>query len=340
MKYWLLSMSIAAATAVSIWAMYVSDTGATPNTMAMMDLVPATRTAAPSTPEVQNAAGNKHINLSSRQACKDCHADEVKAYERTTHSKVFSEKEDYLACANCHGSNVAEHADESSNVVVRKNSKLSAMELSDMCLKCHDKVGEQGHASLSEHTAAGVNCTSCHSVHPSADHKAKMAEVGLSAMFKAKGSDLCLSCHKNTQAQFAQSTHHRLQEGVMECTTCHNPHGSTNGKTLRADNKQVCLQCHQDKRGPFLFEHTAADNANGCMNCHENHGAGGRNMLKARDPKTLCMSCHSGAEAINMHGVSGAQYVNGALTSLTSVGDCTRCHEEVHGSNTSPFFHR
>lgn len=159
-------------------------------------------------------------------------------------------------------------------------------------------------------------------------------------MMKGSSIDLCLNCHKSAQVQFSQTTHHRLKEGVLECSNCHNPHGTANGNQLRADNKQVCVQCHQDKRGPFMYEHPASDNANGCLTCHENHGGNSRNMLKMRDPKTLCMSCHS-REAIGQHGVSGFQYVNGAPTSgLTSAGDCTRCHEEIHGSNSSPYFHR
>jgi DmsE family decaheme c-type cytochrome len=177
-------------------------------------------------------------------------------------------------------------------------------------------------------------------LHPSEKHKAKMAVSGHSAMFREKPTELCLSCHKSTQAQFAQSTHHRLKEGVLECSNCHNPHGTANGKQLRADNKEVCVQCHQDKRGPFMYEHGAMLSESGCITCHENHGGAGRNMLKARDPKTLCMTCHS-REAIGMHGVSGIQYNNGVPTGgLTSAGDCTRCHSEIHGSNSSPFFHR
>jgi DmsE family decaheme c-type cytochrome len=167
-----------------------------------------------------------------------------------------------------------------------------------------------------------------------------MAVTGYSAMFRAKPTELCLSCHKSTQAQFSQATHHRLQEGVLECSNCHNPHGTANGKQLRTDTKEVCVQCHQDKRGPFMFEHGAIMSEGGCITCHENHGGASRNMLKARDPKTLCMSCHS-REAIGQHGVSGIQYNNGVPTGgLTSAGDCTRCHAEIHGSNSSPFFHR
>jgi predicted CXXCH cytochrome family protein len=40
----------------------------------------------------------------------------------------------------------------------------------------------------------------------------------------------------------------------MECTSCHNPHGSTNVKMLKVGNfvNETCVSCHTEKRGPFL----------------------------------------------------------------------------------------
>ena len=40
--------------------------------------------------------------------------------------------------------------------------------------------------------------------------------------------ELCFGCHGNIQAQFALPTHHRVPEGAMKCTDCHNPHGTSN----------------------------------------------------------------------------------------------------------------
>lgn len=274
----------------------------------------------------------------------DCHADEVKAFERTSHSKskTMANNDATKLCGSCHAGDLAEHADANSDksVKIPKMAKYASTELNNQCLSCHKNDEHRFDATLSTHTSAGVSCISCHDSHPSAEHSAKMMAGGTSNMQKNTNNELCLSCHKSEDAQFSQTTHHRLKEGVMDCNSCHNPHGSSNAKMLTADKKEVCVKCHEDKRGPFMFEHAAILNDQGCVACHEQHGGGGQHLLKARDAKSLCMSCHS-KEAIGMHGVSGIQYNNGIpVAGLTSAGDCTRCHEEIHGSNINPFFHR
>ena len=59
-----------------------------------------------------------------------------------------------------------------------------------------------------------------------------------------------------------------VREGKLQCTSCHNPHGTANDKLLKeATVNEVCYTCHAEKRGPYLFEHAPArDN---CLSCHE-----------------------------------------------------------------------
>jgi len=206
----------------------------------------------------------------------------------------------------------------------------SANEVSATCLNCHEKTGEQAHGKLSEHFRAGVGCTTCHELHPTPQHQAEMHKIGKMAMLREKQSDLCLSCHNTVNADFNKPTHHRLKEGILDCTSCHNPHGTEQAHQLRADTKTLCVKCHQDKRGPFVYEHDGMA-LDGCIACHDSHGSASRNMLKNRDPRTLCLSCHSNASAIGVpHGR--------ANFSIPTTGDCTRCHAQIHGSNRSEYF--
>ncbi len=260
-------------------------------------------------------------------SCMLCHEDEVAAYRATTHAKSWHNGE---ACEQCHGDATKHLASGGAAGTIQTMKHRSSNEISATCLNCHQRPGEQAHAQMSEHFRAGVGCTNCHEMHPSAEHKAKMTSEGLSVMLRGKQSELCLSCHTTVNADFNKPTHHRLKEGILDCSNCHNPHGSDQQHQLRADTKTLCVSCHQDKRGPFVYEHNA-QSLDGCVSCHETHGSASRNMLKERDPRTLCISCHS------REGAAGVPHGR-ANFSLQTTGDCTRCHAQIHGSNRSEYF--
>lgn len=265
----------------------------------------------------------------SPDACATCHEDEVDSYMNTTHAHSWSAN---MNCAECHGDATKHIETEGAKGTIVSMKNLSSNEASAMCVKCHEQTGEQSHTQLSEHFRAGVGCTDCHSVHPTGEHKAEMTSAGKSAMLKAKQTELCLSCHDAASADFNKATHPRMKEGVMDCSSCHNPHGTTFDHQLRADAKTLCTSCHQDKKGPFVYEHNAGAMED-CMACHESHGSGARNMLKDRDPRTLCISCHSKEIGKGVpHGRAGF--------SLQTTGDCTRCHAAIHGSNHDEFLIR
>ena len=94
-----------------------------------------------------------------------------------------------------------------------------------------------------------------------------------------------------------------MNEGVMTCTDCHNPHGAPaptwrmSARPRMVDqalaNEEPCLKCHTDKRGPFLFEH-AAVRIDGCESCHFPHGSTNARLLKRPVLFTVCLECHTG----------------------------------------------
>jgi DmsE family decaheme c-type cytochrome len=127
-----------------------------------------------------------------------------------------------------------------------------------------------------------------------------------------------------------RSGHMPVREGKMECTSCHNPHGSSNVRMLKAGNwvNESCASCHTEKRGPFLWEHSAG--RENCVTCHDPHGSNNDRMLVAKAPM-LCQRCHVAAR----HPAS--IYDNNAITvnkSNRMFGrSCVNCHSNVHGSN-------
>jgi DmsE family decaheme c-type cytochrome len=119
----------------------------------------------------------------------------------------------------------------------------------------------------------------------------------------------------------------------MGCATCHEPHGLEARQNVRrtAAGEIACASCHQEKNGPFVFEHGAMA-AGDCMSCHEPHGSANAHQLKRASAAQLCLECHSptthttaGSQPPAFHNINFARFQN-----------CTTCHVAVHGSHRSP----
>src|ERR1035438_4260219 len=104
----------------------------------------------------------------------------------------------------------------------------------------------------------------------------------------------------------------------MTCVDCHDPHGGAAGKNLKTANiNQLCLSCHAQYRGPFMYQHPPVNE--NCMLCHVVHGSPNTNLLNVSEP-ALCLQCHSG-------------HHNGA--SLPLPDRCTNCHGSIHGTDVA-----
>ena len=151
--------------------------------------------------------------------------------------------------------------------------------------------------------------------------------------------ETCATCHKAQAMKVTRAQHMPVREGKMSCSSCHNPHGSTNVKQLRVGNyvNESCVSCHAEKRGPFLWEHAAGRES--CVTCHDPHGSSNDRMLVVRMPM-LCQRCHiATSHPSNI-------YDNNAITVKKSNRmfgrSCMNCHQNIHGSNhpSGQFFMR
>ena len=142
-------------------------------------------------------------------------------------------------------------------------------------------------------------------------------------LLREKQPQLCYSCHRDIESQFQLPIRHRVNEGLVKCSDCHNTHGSITASELRAVGTEACTTCHVEKQGPFVYEH-AAVRVEGCTGCHTPHGSTNSHLLKRRQQRQLCLECHTAPEAVNVpHPRLGFQ----------EAGACTRCHIEIHGSD-------
>lgn len=273
-------------------------------------------------------AGGKHstapveASYVGAKTCLTCHASQTAAFEKTLMGKIGKTQKGKFDCENCHGPGSA-HVKAGGGrgvggiISFRPNDpSRTAEENNGICLSCHEK-GERTLWHGSTHETRGLMCTNCHTV---------MKNVSRKAQLKTEHQpDTCFQCHKDIQAKMARSEHMPVREGKVDCTNCHNPHGSYSESLIKtATVNEVCFQCHAEKRGPFLWEHPPV--TENCLNCHDPHGSMNANMLTEPRPR-LCQRCHNVAtrHPANPRNPTAIQSMNSG---------CANCHSQFHGSNS------
>jgi DmsE family decaheme c-type cytochrome len=270
----------------------------------------------------QSSAPSAHADYVGTETCLACHEDAADHLKNTPHWRVANPRSPAatMGCEACHGPGSRHIEDPSDDTGIRKFSRMAPRDVSGTCLTCHSSAS---HALWdgSIHDARNLSCITCHSV-----HDPKSATAQLKAVNEP---DLCVSCHRVQVQKVKRQSHMPVAEGQMRCSSCHNPHGSTNVRLLAKGNwvNESCVSCHTEKRGPFLFEHAAGRES--CITCHDPHGSSNERMLVAKLPM-LCQRCHIGSRH------PSTIYDNAAVQARSNriVGrGCVNCHQNIHGSN-------
>jgi DmsE family decaheme c-type cytochrome len=254
--------------------------------------------------------------------CKTCHENLYKSgFEHTPHFKTTLNGGH--GCESCHGPG-SEHVAGSGDISKIISFKtLSRQESSARCLTCHGEKQEQRHFSSSSHANSDVGCVDCHSPHHASEPQHLLAKAS---------PELCYGCHTSAKADFARPYHHRVNEGLITCSDCHNVHGTTTIRQVRTlpSGDAVCFKCHVDKQGPFVYEHTPVK-TEGCTSCHTPHGSTNPRFLRVSQINMLCLQCHT----FPVQGPQGPSHNQSAKYQA-----CTMCHAAIHGSNASSVFFR
>ncbi len=274
------------------------------------------------------------------EVCKACHADYVATFEASIHGKKGHPKSPASAggCAVCHGDGT-EHVKAGGGRGVGGirnlgSKKLPAEEKSAVCLTCHADNRHLAFWESGRHRKNEVSCSNCHNPHGGNDALLRIDNPSISPLSRTSRvpqQDLCFTCHRDIRAQVLRPSHHPIQEGKIQCSSCHNPHGALSHAMLRHETvNQQCLSCHADKRGPYMFEHPPVEE--NCLTCHNPHGSRSVKLLREKVPN-LCQDCHDAAQH------PGTAYdppdsFQGATPNTRFVArSCLNCHNEVHGSN-------
>jgi DmsE family decaheme c-type cytochrome len=273
----------------------------------------------------QQALRTDSSNFVDRDGCATCHKEAVKGFAGNPHGKpALSDDGKGATCESCHGPG-KEHAKGGDVTLIFDPATATAKEVDEKCQACH---GSQ-HANLerSAHGRGNVSCIGCHTIH---------APVAPKHLLKMEQPQLCFQCHNDVKPQFSMPFHHKVEEGLIDCTDCHDAHGESGENTLPSSIWQfiMCTKCHAPTAGPFVHEHPAIK-AGGCNFCHFSHGGANHKLLIQADVNKICLQCHlpspnpgAGRPAVPEH------------TQSAQNSSCISCHASIHGSNISDVFLR
>ena len=275
-------------------------------------------------PEAKKGTAAQAVgNYVGQDLCLTCHPGQDQTYASTPHARAADARTPAAAhgCESCHGPG-EEHVNgggDKSKIRWFTRGGASPVETNETCTTCHNR-GEHALWKGSQHEGRDLTCTTCHSVHnPQSETK----------QLKAKDQRaLCATCHRDKISKLDRSGHMPVREGKLQCTTCHNVHGTTNVRLLRKGDSvaEFCTSCHAEKRGPYLWEHPPA--RDGCTTCHDPHGSANERMLVTRTP-ILCQRCHVHTRHPSTIYDAGAVQTSARVYARS----CVTCHTAIHGSN-------
>jgi predicted CXXCH cytochrome family protein len=140
-------------------------------------------------------------------------------------------------------------------------------------------------AKAKHEPAATGDCVACHAPH----------RTSLDHLLLAKGSDLCLSCHKTLKAAMDGGKVH--SPAARDCQRCHEPHSSAESRLMTGPVNIICAECHNPASAAFSDAHLQIDPARmRCARCHEPHASKDEHFFKpnvhAPFAMKSCQDCH------------------------------------------------
>jgi len=245
------------------------------------------------------------------ETCAMCHDDVAPVFAAGPHGRAMVKVDSAIldrSCVGCHGP-ATEHVDDPTTENINRVPGPGA------CLSCHPGQESMTDISTPAHVRNGVACLDCHGT----GH----AELKTDHMLTSAPHKLCAECHLSESGSFQMPYAHRDGTRPFECTNCHSVHGDNRqGRLTMIGSGGVCLDCHTEKTGPFVYPHPPQQ-LNGCINCHVPHGSPNPKLLTRNRVAALCLECHTNVPSF--HDVSRPRYQS-----------CQNCHAAVHGSNRDP----
>ncbi len=275
--------------------------------------------------------------------CSDCHAKHRVLSPRDPDSKVSVAKLD-IVCSNCHKGYEASvhrpkqkddprletcvvcHMGHSTDMVADSKSSIFEMNLSQVCLTCHESsliTGEyDAHGGIHRNQIDRMewgevaNCGLCHNYHFRAPEH--ISEYGLEKS--------CAQCHPNQQKEFERSSHYiawvKGHEEAPSCMTCHGqriiqkPDEYFTGQSTI----ELCASCHGNREVILKFQ-LNPDVISGYTTSY--HGQMYQLGYQGEEFAT-CVSCHDN------HSILPSDNPASTISKTHIIKTCGQCHEKVN----------
>ena len=250
--------------------------------------------------------------------CADCHEQINNTFDATFHAKIWKGMGEQHGCQTCHGDTDAHVADPTmKNVLVYQAKGGSAVdELSAKCLACHDSDTHMAMWKMSKHSRNDVSCFNCHTMHATRGAVDQPTE--------------CFTCHRDIKVAVNKQSHHPIIENKIKCSDCHNTHGTATKYMIKDDTvNQLCYQCHAEKRGPFVWEHSPVEE--NCLICHSPHGSRHAKLLVEKVPN-VCQDCHDWSRHPGTPYDANGGFTGSSPSNRFFARSCLNCHGAIHGS--------
>jgi DmsE family decaheme c-type cytochrome len=195
------------------------------------------------------------------------------------------------------------------------------------CAACHPAAAQSWAKSLHRRTVGAPQireewqgCEACH--YGAQEHMADISDVSkrptLNKLTADEVTAICQKCHRGgQQALWDLSSHARTKDA---CLGCHDPHSGVGEHMLKAEEPEICQQCHPDVVADtrLPYHHPIQEGKMVCTDCHNVHGEQRGNLTEASNGE-MCFKCHA-----EKAGPFMAEH-----PPVTE--DCTICHRP-HGS--------
>jgi len=258
---------------------------------------------------------------SGRIDCSVCHAEQVKQFENSIHSRLLAEKNpDAPSCTTCHD----KHFTLSKKDI---NSPTFARNVPNLCARCHREgekaaivhKGKEGdvirHYRMSTHgkglfesgLMVTATCTSCHTAHKILPSREEGATTNRKNILET-----CAQCHLGIAEKFKKSIHSPLisktDKKLPVCIDCHESHTieRVDKATFREQIVKMCGACHKEDTDSYFETY---------------HGKASLLIGGAKIAK--CSDCHGD------HDILPPKYPESHLSRKNIVKTCQKCHPDA-----------